>query len=114
MQTTSSSSRVATVADWQQQVESIELDEEGLKEAYVAALEDSKYDGAELEAVHTLAGKAQQSLDPRSPKVKAIMREMKQLEEALPIHPDSAIFVRQVSHHSFTIISIIIMLSLAV
>ena len=32
----------------------------------------------------------------RSVKVKAIMREMKQLEESLPVHPDSAIFLRQV------------------
>ena len=32
----------------------------------------------------------------RSPKVKAILRDMKQLQESLPIHPDSAIFVRQV------------------
>ena len=33
----------------------------------------------------------------RSVKLKAIMREMKQLEESLPIHPHSAIFLRQVS-----------------
>ena len=32
----------------------------------------------------------------RSPKVKAILRDMKQLQEALPIHPNSAILVRQV------------------
>lgn len=32
-----------------------------------------------------------------SVKVKAIMREMKQLEESLPVHPDSAIFFRQVT-----------------
>ena len=37
----------------------------------------------------------------RSPKVKAIMREMRQLEESLPIHPDSAIFLRQVERATY-------------
>ena len=63
---------------------------------YVSALEESKYDSAELIDAHALADKVQQTLGPQSPKVKAIMRDMKQLQESLPIHPDSAIFVRQV------------------
>ena len=32
----------------------------------------------------------------RSPRVRAILRDVKQLEESLPIHPDSSVFVRQV------------------
>ena len=51
--------------DWQQQVDSIDIDEEGMREVYVAALEECKYDSANLEAVHTLAEKAQQMLNPR-------------------------------------------------
>ena len=62
----------------------------------MSVLEAAKYDSTELIDVHTLAEKVQQTLDPRSPKVKAIMRDMRQLEESLPIHPDSAIFLRQV------------------
>ena len=61
------------IADWQQAVEEVQLDEEGLKEAYIAAVEESKYDGAELEAVHTLAEKAQQTLDPRFGKFQFIL-----------------------------------------
>lgn len=41
------------------------IDEDGLREAYVAALGESKYDTIELDAVHTLAERAQQTLDPR-------------------------------------------------
>ncbi len=59
-------------------------------------MEDSKFDSAELEGVHTLTDKAQVSLDPRSPMIKAILRDMKQLQESDLIHPDSAVFVRQV------------------
>ena len=164
--------------DWQQLADTADIDEEGLKEVYVAALEECKYDSAELESVHTLAEKAQQMLNPRfvilqrtvfiyllppsllpslflhpsflltplhqrpislhcflilclpppppppplppfppfppslppslpslppfppsrSPKVKAILRDMKQLQESLPIHSDSAILVRQVGN----------------
>jgi len=85
--------------DWQQLADTADIDEEGLKEVYVAALEECKYDSAELESVHTLAEKAQQMLNPRSPKVKAILRDMKQLQESLPIHSDSAILVRQDEDH---------------
>ena len=82
--------------DWKRLADATEIVEAGLKEVYVSALEVSKYETAELLDVHTLADKVQQTLGPQSPKVKAIMRDMKQLEESLPIHPDSAIFVRQV------------------
>lgn len=72
------------------------IPEEDLCEIYVAALEESKFDSAELEDVHTLGEKAQVTLDPRSPMVRAVLRDMKQLQESNLIHPDSAIFVRQV------------------
>ena len=82
--------------DWERLADATEIVEAGLREVYVSALEESKYDSAELIDAHTLADKIQQTLGPQSPKVKAIMRDMKQLQESLPIHPDSAIFVRQV------------------
>lgn len=101
---------------------------ETLREMYVGALEDSKYDSAELHGVHALDEKASVALNPRyswrqqlgcchvflwvwscvdggghssfirSPRLKAILRDVKLLEESLPVHPDSAIFVRQVCH----------------
>ena len=83
--------------EWQKAIDSEKLDEDALRDVYISALEVSKYDSAELEDVHTLADKAQVTLDARSPKVKAILRDMKQLEESAPIHPDSTIFIRQVS-----------------
>ena len=82
--------------DWERLADATEIVEAGLQEVYVSALEDSKYDSAELLDVHTLADKVQQTLGPQSPKLKAIMRDVKQLQDSLMIHPDSAIFVRQV------------------
>lgn len=82
--------------DWQEAADSLTIPEENLCEIYVAALEESKFDSAELEDVHTLGEKAQVTLDPRSPMVRAVLRDMKQLQESNLIHPDSAIFVRQV------------------
>ena len=81
---------------WQKYADSAQIDEDGLRELYVGALVETKYDTAELQDVHLLADKMQPSLDPRSPKVRAILRDMKQMEESLPVHPDSAIFIRQV------------------
>ena len=82
--------------DWQEMANSLEIVEEDLCELYVAALEESMFDSAELETVHTLIDKAQVTLDPRSPMAKAVLRDMKQLQESILVHPDSAIFVRQV------------------
>ena len=82
---------------WQQQADAADIMEDGLRDIYVSALEESKYDSCELEEVHTLAEKAQQqALEPRSPRVRAILRDMKQLQDSLPVHPDAAIFIRQV------------------
>ena len=88
--------RTSIYDDWERLADATEIVDVELKEVYVSALEVSKYETAELLDVHTLADKVQQRLGPQSPKVKAIMRDMKQLEESLPIHPDPAIFVRQV------------------
>ena len=81
---------------WKEEADSSIIDQNGLCELYVGSLEESKFDSAELEHSHTLAEKAQVSLDPRSPMLTAVLRDMKQLQEASLIHPDSAIFVRQV------------------
>ncbi len=83
--------------DWQNIADSSIIDSNGLCELYVSALEEVKYESAELVDSHLLADKLPPTLDPRSPKVRAILRDMKQLQESLPLHPDSAIFVRQVS-----------------
>ena len=114
--------------NWQREAEAVYVEDDDLREFYRAALEGSKYDSAELQEVHLFASKAQTTLDPRSEpsdhepckhvppsqrgacsvylcrsvKVKAIMREMKQLEESLPVHPDSAIFLRQVHYITHT------------
>jgi len=86
----------ASEDNWQEIAEASVVDHDGLCELYTAALACSKYETSELIDVHILADKLAPTLDPRSPKVRAIIRDMKQMEESLPIHPDSAIFVRQV------------------
>jgi hypothetical protein len=83
-------------SSWQEIADTSEIVEEDLRVIYMAALEDSKFDSAELEVAHTLAEKAQVTLDPRSPMVRTVMRDMRQLQEASLVHPDSSIFVRQV------------------
>ena len=63
--TSSGEAPTDSLSDWQVAVDLIRIDEEGLKEAYVGALDDCKYDSTELSEIHTLAENAQQSLDPR-------------------------------------------------
>lgn len=84
---------------WQAEADASIVAEEDLRVIYMAALEDSKFDGAELSVAHTLQDKAQVALDPRSPLVRTVMRDMRQLQEASLVHPDSAIFVRQDEDH---------------
>ena len=81
---------------WQETADSTPIEEADLQAIYLAALGESKFDSAELEDVHTLVEKAQVTLDPRSPMVRTVLRDMKQLQEAELIHADSAVFVRQV------------------
>lgn len=101
--TSSTSSRLDSTsgggggASWQAAAEACEVVEEDLRAIYSAALEESKFDSAELAEVHTLREKAQLTLDPRSPMVRTVLRDMRQLQEASLVHADSAIFVRQVS-----------------
>ena len=52
--------------DWQREAEAVDVGDEDLREFYQAALEGSKYDSADLQAVHLFASKAQATLDPRS------------------------------------------------
>lgn len=76
--------------------DSTPIEEADLQAIYLAALGESKFDSAELADIHTLAEKAQVTLDPRSPMVRTVLGNMKQLQEAELIHADSAVFVRQV------------------
>ena len=89
----------AGTLSWQDEAASCAVNEDDLCDLYVSALEESKFDSTEMSDTHTLAEKAEVTLDPRSPMVAAVLRDMKLLQEASLIHPDSAIFVRQVSEH---------------
>ena len=73
--------------DWQEMADSSVVEEDDLREIYQAALEECKFDSAELESVHILAEKAQVTLDPRSPMVRAVLRDMKQLPPPPPPPP---------------------------
>ena len=52
--------------DWQREAEAVDTKDDDLREFYQAALEGSKYDSAELQAVHLFSSKSQTTLDPRS------------------------------------------------
>jgi len=83
------------VAEWQTAVDEIELDMDELEDQYKTALGDMLFDTTELQEYHSFQSNAAQSFDPRSQRAKALMKEMKQWSEHLPIHPNAAIFVRQ-------------------
>ncbi|XP_019628918.1 PREDICTED: uncharacterized protein LOC109473492 [Branchiostoma belcheri] len=80
---------------WAEEVEALQLDAGLLAEKYVQALGDMRFDAAELQEYHSFQQNASEALDPRSPKVKALMKEIKQLQSNLPVHPGAAVFVRQ-------------------
>lgn len=86
-------------SSWQEAAEACEVVEEDLRAIYSAVLEKSKFDSTELAEVHTLRDKAQLTLNPRSPMVRTVLRDMRQLQEASLVHADSAIFVRQDEDH---------------
>ena len=44
---------------------SVQIDVQTTQEVYIGALQDSKYDSADLQGVHTLEDKAVATLDPR-------------------------------------------------
>ncbi len=52
-------------ADWQAAVESVKIDSDGLRDVYVSAMEEGKYDSAELGEVHSFAEKAEEGVNPR-------------------------------------------------
>ncbi|XP_064597872.1 uncharacterized protein LOC135464377 [Liolophura sinensis] len=79
---------------WQDVVDQLKIDQSVLCEEYKAALSDLRFDTVDLQESHCFNGNTQ-ALDPRSAKIKALMKEMKQLRNSLPVHPDAAIFVRQ-------------------
>lgn len=53
------------MAAWQTEAESVAIDANDLKEMYVGALEEGRYDSAPLQGVHILEDRAVASLDPR-------------------------------------------------
>ena len=54
-----------TVAAWQREAEAVEINQDGLREVYVGALKEGRYDCASLQEVHTLESRAVATLDPR-------------------------------------------------
>jgi ubiquitin-protein ligase len=90
------SSSPTVLLDWQREIDSVVIDNDSVSEMYTGALMDSIYDTADLQDSHLIGHKATDvSMDPRSPKLKAILRDIKQLQESLSLHPDSSIFIRQ-------------------
>ncbi|XP_065914560.1 ubiquitin conjugation factor E4 A-like [Dysidea avara] len=80
---------------WQQEAESCVISKDDLNSIYVEALKESQYDCSEISESHALESHAVQTLDPRSSKTKALMKEMESLPEMLPLHIDSSVFILQ-------------------
>ena len=53
------------MAAWQREAEAVEIDQDGLREMYVGALKEGRYDCASLQEVHALESRAVATLDPR-------------------------------------------------
>ena len=65
-QPTSEDAPADEASDWQREAEAVTVNDDNLREFYKAALEESKYDSADFQAVHMFSSKAQATLDPRS------------------------------------------------
>ncbi|XP_031568634.1 uncharacterized protein LOC116303263 [Actinia tenebrosa] len=68
---------------------------ESMEEMYLLRLKDACYDTAELMDVTAFQCFRSQPINTRSATIRTLMREITQLKESLPVHPNSSIFVRQ-------------------
>ncbi|XP_041374880.1 uncharacterized protein LOC121387745 [Gigantopelta aegis] len=81
-------------SDWLTKVAAMETNHEALATEYTGSMTAYRLGAANILEAHSYYGNIQE-LDPRSSKVKTLMKEMKQLQQNLPVHPDAAIFIRQ-------------------
>ncbi|KAK7466645.1 hypothetical protein BaRGS_00037253, partial [Batillaria attramentaria] len=81
-------------SNWMEALVELEIDQEQLKTDYITVMQSRRFNAAKIQDSHSFQGNMQ-GLDPRSPKVKALMKEMKQLQQSLPVGPEASIFVRQ-------------------
>lgn len=91
-----STADVSSMSDsnWMEAMLELEFDREQLRVDYIAMMQDKRFYTAHIQDSHSFQGNMQ-GLDPRSAKVKTLMKEMKQLQQNLPVHPEASIFVRQ-------------------
>lgn len=80
--------------NWMEAFVDTEVDHDALEKDYVTTMQNERFSSAKLQESHSFHGNLQ-ALEPRSPKVKALMKEMKQLQQNLPVHADASIFVLQ-------------------
>ncbi|XP_071101148.1 uncharacterized protein [Haliotis cracherodii] len=76
------------------ELDGVAVDQDQVLEVYTRCMTGCRFLTADIQESHSYLSNLQ-SLDPRSPKVKVLMKEMKQLQQNLPVHPNAAIFVVQ-------------------
>ncbi|KAL8576659.1 hypothetical protein ACOMHN_025134 [Nucella lapillus] len=81
--------------NWRDAFVDLEIDEADLEKEYTSAMKDQRFSCARVLESHCFHGNVQGAFDPRSPKVKVLMKEMKQLSTSLPVNAGASIFVRQ-------------------
>ncbi|XP_067687796.1 uncharacterized protein [Haliotis asinina] len=76
------------------ELDGVAVEQDKVLEVYTRCMMGYRFLTADIQESHSYLSNLQ-SLDPRSPKVKTLMKEMKQLRQNLPVHPNAAIFVVQ-------------------
>ncbi|KAK6165686.1 hypothetical protein SNE40_022567 [Patella caerulea] len=96
LQNSVSSSKVLSKQefDWLKDVVTMEINQDELIKSYTNIMASLRFETSNLAESHSYQSNVQ-AIDPRSPKVKTLMKEMKQLQQNLPVHPHAAIYVRQ-------------------
>ncbi|XP_070185437.1 uncharacterized protein [Littorina saxatilis] len=82
--------------NWRDAFMDLDIDEGQLEKQYVDVMQDQRFNMvSHIQDMHCFHGNLQGGLDPRSPKIKALMKEIKQLTTSLPVSAGASIFVRQ-------------------
>ncbi|XP_076441977.1 uncharacterized protein LOC143280995 isoform X2 [Babylonia areolata] len=80
--------------NWRDAFVDLEIEEQELEKGYASTMEGQRFSCARLLQSHCFANNAQGAIDSRCPKVKALVKELKQLNTSLPVHAGASIFVR--------------------
>lgn len=81
--------------NWRKAFIDLHVNRQELEQAYQSAMESRRFGEARISDSHCFLSNMNMALDARSPKVKTLLKEIKQLASSLPVQAEAGIFVRQ-------------------